>query len=76
MVSGRDEARGAEVVEAIRRAGGRADFVAVELDGSAQASRELASEATGLLGGRIDILVNNAGICPPATTTTTDEAHV
>src|SRR4051812_38114833 len=67
VVSGRNHARGAEVVDAIRGAGGRADFVAIQLDGSTQASRALAAEATGLLGGRIDILVNNAGIYPGST---------
>jgi NAD(P)-dependent dehydrogenase (short-subunit alcohol dehydrogenase family) len=74
VVSGRDRARGSEVIEEIRSAGGRADFVAVDLDGSVQASGELAAEATRLLGGRIGVLVNNAGIYPPVTTTTTDEA--
>src|SRR5580765_7037544 len=73
IVSGRSPERGAEVVDEIRRAGGRADFVAIELDGSAEASNALAAEATRLLGGRIDVLVNNAGIYPPTTTATTDE---
>jgi NAD(P)-dependent dehydrogenase (short-subunit alcohol dehydrogenase family) len=72
-VSGRDEKRGAAVVDEIRAAGGRADFVAADLDGSAAASAALAEAATEVLGGRIDVLVNNAGIFPGATTTTTDE---
>ena len=62
------------VVDQIRAAGGRADFVRASLDGSAKASADLATEATRLLGGRIDILVNNAGIFPRTTTATTDEA--
>ena len=74
VVSGRDEARGAEVVDEIRAAGGRADFVAAELDGSAATSTGLAAAATELLGGRIDILVNNAGIFPSGKTTEFDEA--
>ncbi|WP_405150154.1 glucose 1-dehydrogenase [Sphaerisporangium sp. NBC_01403] len=74
VVSGRSKERGAEVVERIRAAGGRADFVAVELDGTARTSEALADEATRVLGGRIDILVNNAGIYPGSTTTDTDEA--
>jgi NAD(P)-dependent dehydrogenase (short-subunit alcohol dehydrogenase family) len=74
IVSGRSVARGAEVVEQIRTAGGRANFVAADLDGSPTASRDLATEATRVLGGRIDILVNNAGIFPRSTTATTDEA--
>ncbi len=74
VVSGRNAQRGAEVVEEIREQGGQADFVQIDLDGSPEASRALASRANDLLGGRIDILVNNAGIFPPATTATTDEA--
>jgi NAD(P)-dependent dehydrogenase (short-subunit alcohol dehydrogenase family) len=74
VVSGRDAERGAAVIEAIRAAGGRADFVAADLDGSIAASRQLATEATRVLGGRVDVLVNNAGIYPGSTTATTDEA--
>jgi NAD(P)-dependent dehydrogenase (short-subunit alcohol dehydrogenase family) len=74
IVSGRSEERGAQVVEAIRAAGGRAEFVAANLDGSKQASSDLAAQASDRLGGRIDVLVNNAGIFPGATTVATDEA--
>jgi NAD(P)-dependent dehydrogenase (short-subunit alcohol dehydrogenase family) len=74
VVSGRNEARGAEVVDAIRSNGGEADFVRADLDGSAAVSRALAVGATRVLGGRIDILVNNAGIFPGSTTAATDEA--
>ncbi|MFJ6988433.1 MULTISPECIES: SDR family NAD(P)-dependent oxidoreductase [unclassified Streptomyces] len=74
VVSGRSAERGTEVVAGIRAAGGRAEFVAADLDGSADASRDLAERARAALGGRIDILVNNAGIYPGATTVTTDEA--
>jgi NAD(P)-dependent dehydrogenase (short-subunit alcohol dehydrogenase family) len=73
-VSGRSTERGQEVVDAIRAAGGRVDFVRADLGGSAANSRALADEATRVLGGRIDILVNNAGIYPPSTTPTTDES--
>ncbi|HVR08925.1 MAG TPA: SDR family NAD(P)-dependent oxidoreductase [Thermoanaerobaculia bacterium] len=55
VVHGRDEARGAETVEAIGAGGGRARFVAADLTDPAQVKR-LAEEA-----GEIDILVNNAG---------------
>ncbi|MGW9136566.1 SDR family NAD(P)-dependent oxidoreductase [Streptomyces sp. NPDC055681] len=72
-VSGRSHERGQEVVDGIRATGGRADFVAADLDGSAAASRALADEATRVLGGRVDILVNNAGIYPGSTTPATDE---
>src|ERR1700722_13189288 len=73
VVSGRSLERGALVVEQIRAAGGRADFVRASLDGSAKASRDLASETMRVLDGRIDILVNNAGVFPRTTTATTDE---
>ncbi|MFA3839114.1 SDR family NAD(P)-dependent oxidoreductase [Streptomyces aureus] len=73
VVSGRNRERGKHVVEGIRAAGGQADFVEADLDGSADASRRLADEAREALGGRLDVLVNNAGIYPPGTTTTTDE---
>ncbi|MBQ0848897.1 SDR family oxidoreductase [Streptomyces sp. BH-SS-21] len=73
VVSGRDARRGARVVEGIRAAGGRADFLAADLDGSEEASRDLAERARETLGGRIDILVNNAGIYPSPGTADTDE---
>ncbi len=74
VVAGRNVERGAEVVERIRADGGRAEFVAADLNGSPTASAKLATEATNLLGGRIDVLVNNAGIFPASTTAATDEA--
>jgi NAD(P)-dependent dehydrogenase (short-subunit alcohol dehydrogenase family) len=74
VVSGRDVARGNDVVSQIRAVHGRADFVAADLDGSPMASNTLAAEATRTLGGRVDVLVNNAGIYPRSTTLTTDEA--
>jgi NAD(P)-dependent dehydrogenase (short-subunit alcohol dehydrogenase family) len=74
LVTGRSEHRGSEVVGQIRTSGGRAEFIAAPLDGSAKASRDLAANATQTLGGHIDILVNNAGIFPGPSTPTTDEA--
>jgi NAD(P)-dependent dehydrogenase (short-subunit alcohol dehydrogenase family) len=74
VVSGRSQERGAEVLEEIRDAGGRADFVVAHLGGSARASSDLAAEAARVLGGRIDVLVNNAGIYPGPSTAATDEA--
>ncbi|MFI6085280.1 SDR family NAD(P)-dependent oxidoreductase [Streptomyces sp. NPDC051217] len=77
VVSGRSAERGAEVVEEIRSAGGRADFVAADLDGTSRASRTLAEEATRALGGRIDILVNNVGVTTGgASTPDTTEADL
>jgi NAD(P)-dependent dehydrogenase (short-subunit alcohol dehydrogenase family) len=73
VVSGRDDERGAAVVDDIRAAGGRADWVRADLDGSAAAARALAEEAVARLG-RVDVLVNNAGVYPLSTTLTLDEA--
>src|SRR5258705_13652913 len=56
VVHGRDAARGAETVEEITAAGGKARFVAADLADAADVQR-LASDA-----GDVDILVNNAGI--------------
>lgn len=55
VVHGRDAARGAQTVEAIRAEGGRARFVAADLSDPADIKR-LAQET-----GEVDILVNNAG---------------
>src|SRR5713226_2445283 len=55
IVHGRDAARGAQTVEAITAAGGRARFVAADLSTPAEISR-LATEV-----GDVDVLVNNAG---------------
>src|SRR6478672_11373313 len=62
VVHGRDPARGAETVEEIAAAGGKASFVAADL-GDADDVRRLADEV-----GDVDILVNNAGISVSAPT--------
>ncbi|WP_308258530.1 SDR family NAD(P)-dependent oxidoreductase [Saccharothrix obliqua] len=72
IVSGRDSARGGEVVSLIRDAGGRADFVPAELDGTPEASRALASAALATTK-RVDVLVNNAGIFPGGSTSEVDD---
>jgi NAD(P)-dependent dehydrogenase (short-subunit alcohol dehydrogenase family) len=56
VVHGRDAARGAETVEEITGAGGKASFAAADL-GDAADVQWLAGEV-----GDVDILVNNAGI--------------
>ena len=63
VLSGRDAARGDQVVAEIRAHGGKADFVATELSDEASA-RQLAKQAIELGGGHVDILVNNAGVFP------------
>ncbi len=70
IVSGRDAARGNEVVKKIRARGGDALFHAADLATVAAAS-ELA-KASEKLVGRVDMLINNAGIFsfgPTADTT-------
>jgi NAD(P)-dependent dehydrogenase (short-subunit alcohol dehydrogenase family) len=56
LVHGRDAARGAQTVEEITAAGGKASFVAADLGDTADVQR-LASDV-----GDVDILINNAGI--------------
>lgn len=60
MVSGRDEARGRAVVEAIAAAGGSAQFIAADLRAAGACDR-LIADTVERLGG-LDVLVNNAGI--------------
>src|SRR5258705_10584855 len=56
IVHGRDAERGAETVQEIIAAGGRARFLAADLGKPAEV-RRLAKDA-----GEIDVLVNNAGL--------------
>ena len=49
VVTGRNRERGDAVVAEIRAAGGKADLIVADLDGSAAASRTLAAEATVVL---------------------------
>src|SRR6202049_5187111 len=62
LISGRNEARGAEVVAAIEAGGGEAEFVRADLE-SADDVRALAER-----DAEVDILVNNAGIFPVGAT--------
>jgi meso-butanediol dehydrogenase/(S,S)-butanediol dehydrogenase/diacetyl reductase len=72
MVCGRNEPRGRKVVQAIRTAGGRAEFTAVDVRDAGACDR-LVSDTIERLGG-LDVLVNNAGILYSATAVdTTDE---
>jgi NAD(P)-dependent dehydrogenase (short-subunit alcohol dehydrogenase family) len=58
IVTGRDQTRGREVVDAIESAGGQARFIAADLS-APDGARNLAHAA-----GDVDVLVNNAGIFP------------
>jgi NAD(P)-dependent dehydrogenase (short-subunit alcohol dehydrogenase family) len=60
LVHGRDQARGEQVVGAIKGAGGTAEFLEADLAALAEV-RHLA-EAVRATTDRLDILINNAGI--------------
>ena len=68
LISGRSEARGAEVVAAIEAGGGEAEFVRADLE-SPDDVRALAERAA-----EVDILVNNAGVFPVGATHELSEA--
>jgi NAD(P)-dependent dehydrogenase (short-subunit alcohol dehydrogenase family) len=76
VISGRDVKRGDTVANEIRGAGGRSDFLAVDLSGSYGEIRAFADDATSALGGRVDILVNNAGIYPATLTADLPDADL
>ena len=71
MVSGRDQPRGAKVVERIRAQGGRAEFTAVDLREAGACDRLVSATVERL--GRLDVLVNNAGILYTADATSTSD---
>jgi 3-oxoacyl-[acyl-carrier protein] reductase len=54
------------VVAELRKAGGRADAMPMDLTASNGASK-LARQARGIIGDRLDILVANAGVSKAAT---------
>ena len=54
------------VVEEIRKGGGRADAVSMDL-ATADGAGKLARQARSIIGDRLDILVANAGISKAAT---------
>jgi NAD(P)-dependent dehydrogenase (short-subunit alcohol dehydrogenase family) len=67
ILSGRDAERGSEVTDAIRAAGGSADFISADLT-SMHSVRELVRQANDL-AGPVDVLINNAGVYPFTATT-------
>jgi len=62
VISGRDTQRGAQTVAAIEAQGGRAEFIAADLN-DIESVRRLAERA-----GEVDVLVNNAAALTPRTT--------
>ncbi|WP_425436806.1 SDR family NAD(P)-dependent oxidoreductase [Mycobacterium rhizamassiliense] len=68
VVHGRSAERGAKTVREIENAGGKARFVAADLN-DADDVRRLAAAA-----GEVDILINNAGIYKFGTTAETDDS--
>lgn len=60
LVHGRDRERGKEVVAAIEKAGGAAEFIAADLSALAEVRR--LAEAVQKTMRRLDLLINNAGI--------------
>ena len=70
LMSGRDQARGDVVLEAIHQAGGTAEFITGDLRENGVCDKLVAETVARY--GRIDVLVNNAGIlysAPAAETT-------
>jgi NAD(P)-dependent dehydrogenase (short-subunit alcohol dehydrogenase family) len=65
VVANRNEARGREVEQAIRAAGGQALFVRTDV--SREEDCRAVVEAAVREFGKLDVLVNNAGIFPRAT---------
>ncbi|GAB2653879.1 SDR family oxidoreductase [Prescottella soli] len=68
VVHGRSAQRGAQTVQEIQDAGGKARFVSADLSDPDE-TRRLAAEA-----GPVDILINNAGVYKFAGTAETDDA--
>src|SRR5215475_14346212 len=62
IITGRDTERGAQIVAAIEAEGGRAEFIAADLN-DIEAVRRLAERA-----GEVDVLVNNAATHQSAPT--------
>jgi NAD(P)-dependent dehydrogenase (short-subunit alcohol dehydrogenase family) len=74
IVTGRDADRGDEVASSIRRRGGRAHFIAADLQRGAGV-RALHDAAARVADGPIDLLVNNAAvlIAPSPTAEVTED---
>jgi NAD(P)-dependent dehydrogenase (short-subunit alcohol dehydrogenase family) len=64
VVSGRDDTRGRNVVQAIEGGGGKAIFVRADVTRATDCER-LVKETLKAFGGRLDVLFNNAGVFHP-----------
>jgi len=64
-ITGRDGARGEQVVEEIKRAGGTAIFIRADVSSAEECERAVSE--TVRVFGRLDILFNNAGVFYPHT---------
>lgn len=62
----RGTAEAEDVVNEIRKAGGRAEAIAADL-AAPDGAHKLAKQVRGIIGGRLDILVANAGVSKTAT---------
>lgn len=69
--TGRDSARGIEVVERVSEAGGRADYVELDVRRLSELERVIADTAKRY--GRLDVMINNAGSVLPRTILETTE---
>jgi NAD(P)-dependent dehydrogenase (short-subunit alcohol dehydrogenase family) len=64
IVTGRNETRGGNVVNAITKSGGSAIFVKADVTIASDCER-IVAETLRTFGGRLDILFNNAGVFHP-----------
>ncbi len=69
--TGRDSGRGIEVVERVSEAGGRADYVELDVRRLSELERVIADTAKRY--GRLDVMINNAGSVLPRTILETTE---
>lgn len=71
MIAARDQAKARATIDAIRAAGGVAEFIGCDVRSVGEC--ENAAQYTISTYGQIDILFNNAGIVPFGTATTTSD---